>query len=389
MHRGWTTLLLAALTLAAYGVGVYTGNPLRRWEPPPGPDGRQVIEPVYLAGSGRVQPADDILYIGGIPGDRIKTLFVKVNDRVAKGMPLVEFASRAERERELELASRQVANAKARLDLLADSRRKKLAELKQQAVKAAFANELKVRLDEIQMPAAREGAKYAAELLAGLRSLDPTRALVVAQDMQKAVVEAASARARSDSAAASLEAARRQAELDRQVFAASAESVEAEFELSRVSLALPVLEEQQRLAELRYQRGRIVADSDARVLRVLGREGGAVGQEPILQLTTTEEMVVIAEVDVASVKRLSGWVETGRPVRATMKTEAFEGELTGTVKAEGAIAPGVARNAVGGFSPRADADRRVVEVRVELDRESSEKVAKFVGLEVNVKFHKP
>lgn len=389
MHRSWKSLLIAVLMLAIYGVGVYTAEDVMgRLFPKPSAAQSGKGRPTP-SGLGRILPKDDIINIGGIPGDRIKTLYVTANKTVQKGEPLVEFASRDERQHELELATRQVAVAEARLKEIDAAEKAKLADLDVQATKAKGASELKVKVEDIQLPSVEEAYKYANDLLSSLRSLDPTRATVAAQDMQKAVTEASAAKARLDAAVASRDAARRQASLDKESFTKARAAAEAEFALSRTALSLPVLREQQRLAKLRYDRALLTADSDGRVLRVLAREGSTVGQEPILQLTSSNKLVVLAEVYVDAIKELSAWVAQGKGVQATMESAALEAPLRGTLVNAGAIAPIVARNSVTGFSPRADADRRIIEVRIELDDESSERAKKYVGLEVNVKFLQP
>ena len=74
-------------------------------------------------------------------------------------------------------------------------------------------------------------------------------------------------------------------------------------------------------------------------------------------------------------------------VPATVQARALEGSrtkpLTGHVVPEH-VARLVVHNQLLSLNPRADQDRRVVQVRVLLDPESAERARKFIGLQVNV-----
>lgn len=101
-------------------------------------------------------------------------------------------------------------------------------------------------------------------------------------------------------------------------------------------------------------------------------------------------MIAVAEVYATDVEVLRDWVAPGTSVEAEISGPALGRTiLHGKLTSAAAIGRSVARNAAMGFSPRADSDRRVVEVRVELDEASSKQAALFVGLEVDVKFIAP
>ena len=61
-----------------------------------------------------------------------------------------------------------------------------------------------------------------------------------------------------------------------------------------------------------------------------------------------------------------------------MRTVDFEGRLTGRVER---ISPQVRQREVLSTNPTGDADARVVEVQVSLDRDSARRVASLAGLE--------
>jgi len=99
-------------------------------------------------------------------------------------------------------------------------------------------------------------------------------------------------------------------------------------------------------------------------------------------------MTVIAEVYETDVGRIRGWLKNG-PVKVEATARALGDKpliLNGTVATPEKIAPLIAKNALTPLGPREDADRRVVEVEVELDGAATEAAQNFIGLQVIAKF---
>jgi HlyD family secretion protein len=113
------------------------------------------------------------------------------------------------------------------------------------------------------------------------------------------------------------------------------------------------------------------------VLDVFAYPGEAVapGDGPILALGDTRQMVVVAEVYETDI----GLVALGQPATITSRNGAFSDTLTGTVSEIGLQ---IAKNDVLDDDPAANADARVVEVRVAVDQ--SEAVAALTNLQVDV-----
>jgi hypothetical protein len=88
---------------------------------------------------------------------------------------------------------------------------------------------------------------------------------------------------------------------------------------------------------------------------------------------------------------LREWLRTAGEVRARVTSTALAhgDELAGRVTGQGAVSSMVGRNVVLGPGPRADSDRRVVEVRVTLDEKDAALAAHGVGLEVEVELLPP
>jgi HlyD family secretion protein len=117
------------------------------------------------------------------------------------------------------------------------------------------------------------------------------------------------------------------------------------------------------------------------VLRLITRQGEAIPAAPsgsdegILELGNTRQMMVVAEVYESDVAR----VKVGQPVTITSRNGAFTETLTGQVEE---IGWQIFKNNVLDDDPAANADARVVEVKIRLD--NSDRVENLTNLQVDV-----
>jgi len=142
------------------------------------------------------------------------------------------------------------------------------------------------------------------------------------------------------------------------------------------------------LTEQRLNRTILRAPVQGKVLRILTREGEQVGTHPVLQLADTRSMVVVAEVYETDVAAVRGWY-AAQPVRATAKARFAHGKgrlFHGTVEQ---VSDVVLRNSVFSLDPRRNVDRRVVEVRIRLDKEDCVEAAHFINMQVEVTIEAP
>lgn len=130
------------------------------------------------------------------------------------------------------------------------------------------------------------------------------------------------------------------------------------------------------------------------VLKVFARPGEFITQMPIVQLADLSQMICIAEVYEADIKELAvnqaviirspAFSGTFADGPADSKTNQRSGGIQGRVTRIGSLiaSPGLANR-----NPLAPADRSVVEVRIEItDPAAIEHAAKRVGLQVTVEF---
>lgn len=128
--------------------------------------------------------------------------------------------------------------------------------------------------------------------------------------------------------------------------------------------------------EAELQRAYIRAPRDGRVLEILVRPGELMGESGVLELGSVDHMHAIAEVYESDVR----FVEVGQ--KATVRSPAFENELSGQVKS---IRQKVQKQDEIGTDPAARKDARIVEVIIELD--DSRPVAHLTNLQVDVLIH--
>ncbi len=174
--------------------------------------------------------------------------------------------------------------------------------------------------------------------------------------------------------------AQRQADVDR----TELEIAEAEQRFGSVSEVRPTdvkqAEEQVRSALAGVQKAKADFDNavvkspiDGKVLKVYTKDNEAVGSNGIMEIGRTSQMYAVAEVD----ENLVGRLKEGQV--ATVRSDAFEGEITGKVVK---IGQKIGKSAITSTDPKDSQDTRVVEVKIKLD--NSEAVANLTNLQVRV-----
>ncbi len=142
----------------------------------------------------------------------------------------------------------------------------------------------------------------------------------------------------------------------------------AEAELENAKAA--VLQAQAEL-ELAYVR----SPKSGQIININTRPGEIVSRDGIVEIGQTSQMYVRAEIYETDIAK----VRVGQ--RATVTSSGFEGKLKGTVEDIGLK---IAKKDVLGTDPVADIDARIVEVKIRLDREDSQKVASLTNLKVKL-----
>ena len=128
-------------------------------------------------------------------------------------------------------------------------------------------------------------------------------------------------------------------------------------------------------AEVDLDLAQVRAPIDGQVLKVNSKTGEFVSQtNGVVDLGNTSQMYVVAEIYETDI----GKIKVGQ--KASIQSEAFEGEITGKVDRIGLR---IAKNDVLGTDPAAKTDVRIIEVKIKLD--DSTKVSGLTNLQVRVK----
>lgn len=141
---------------------------------------------------------------------------------------------------------------------------------------------------------------------------------------------------------------------------------------AEVSSAIAAVEKAKAELEQAYVR----APQDGTILKIHTRAGEKIATNGIVDMGRTQQMIAVVEVYESDVKRL----KVGQSAKVT--SEAIAEDLNGTVTEIGRT---VLRQTVVNTDPTANTDARVMEVRIQLDRPSTQKVAQFTNSQVTAK----
>lgn len=329
---------------------------------------------------GRLEPAGKVIDLSALPGDRLDSLAVEENADVRKNDPLAYLDSRTLRELEFQAFRSQRLEAETRR--VAEE---KVADARIAAAKAALnqakSYESDLKVEEGKVAVLRMNLAMARATQRRLKELTPTD-IVSPQDREEQDLAVAKAEAEVKAAEMALEKGRHAGKLAVAAAEADLEAALAGKKQALSTIAVESLKKREELAQAQWDRTIIRAPCDGTVLKVFVRPGEAIGPTPILQLADRRLMVALAEVYEADVKR----IRLGQ--KAKVVSKAFpspydEAGLSGTVSRIGKT---IVRPELRSLDPLAQADRHVIEVRVDLDPPGSKVAAEFIHLQVEVQF---
>ncbi len=310
---------------------------------------------------------------------------------VGAGQPLVYLKSRRLRQIEVDAAKRQIAEsetARAAGLRLADAhlRAADLAIQKARLQRLDLAS-LQQRIALLQDTASLARAEHARLSSLRQRALASGRTdqLVTEQQVERQRLAAQQAEVELSAARAELDKLKQACDLAEQAAQAEREAAVAEREQVMASTPVESLQLKLQAAQAQLAQSELVAPTRGTVLRVLLGPGESIGAKPVLQMGNLDEMVAVAEVYETDVKRVALGQE------ATVRSEAFpppydQRGLKGQIVRIGQI---VSSAELKSLDPFAKADRHVVPVVVRLDAEGTRQAARFVNLQVEIRFSPP
>jgi HlyD family secretion protein len=308
-------------------------------------------------------------------------LKVKQGDVVKADAILAVLSSRKDRELECTLADLQLQEAQTQSDAIKVAGEKKLAAIDAEIQQLRDARELDLRAQDTKLTVLAAQAKSAQNQWDRVKGLQ--RSGVSTQELERS--ELLVQQANGELAAARTLRKKTEIGYDNNEKISQARKAAAQAELDEALKRLPIDSAKQNLkiAQRRRDSTEIKAPVAGTILKINSREGEATGAQPILQLADTQAMVAVVEVYESDVTDLDAWLKNA-PVSATITSRAFAGTvLKGELKAQ-QITRLIQQNQVFSMNPREAIDRRVIEVRVDIDPASTELASRYIGLQVEV-----
>jgi HlyD family secretion protein len=376
-----TAGLSLVLGIVLGGAGTYLWGDSSEDRRAAGQNGAPVTK-TRVSALGRIEPSGGVISVFGLPGDRIEKLLVKQGDEVAKDTILAELASRKDRELERDLVASQLREARAQRDAIDAAGKAKIAVIDAEIAQLQSGRDGDMKAQDARIEALTLQRQVAQDNWNRLKGLKRTP--VSAQDLEKS--ELVHRQAESELTAARAIRDKTEKGYDQSDALLKAKRIAAVAELEELLRRVPLdsVEGNLRIAERRLQATQVKAPVAGQILKVIAHEGDATANQPIFQLADTSAMVVIAEVYETDIRELDAWLRES-PGVANITSRALDKPLTGKVHGN-KIARMIAKNHLFSMNPREDIDRRVVEVRVDIEPDSVELASRYVGLEVEVQF---
>lgn len=331
---------------------------------------------VAVVALGRLEPEGEVITVGGPTGDRIGKLEIAEGEFVSQGTILAYLETYEERRAERDYAASQLNEAKAKLNAETRLGQAQVQEAQTRFQQIDRPQQLEIEAQRATIREIEAELALAKIELARFQSLQQEGA-VSQQQLDRQLGETRQLEERLNNARVNLVRLEADRTTDLSNARAQVLSQQAEVGRSQAQIQVDSAARNLQLAEARLDRTVIRAPKDGEVLRVLTFPGEAIAAESgILQMGNTRQMFVVAEVYESDVQR----VQVGQQAVITSRNGAFNDSLTGRVERIGGQ---IFKNNVLDDDPAANADARVVEVRIRLD--NSTPVAKLTNLQVDVR----
>jgi len=378
--RGWKIPLLVGSLLVGSGAILSYGiiqlsqfSQAQSETPSPLPN-----PPAQVTALGRLEPASEIIKLAAplaLDGDRVAELRVKRGDQVQVGQVIAILDSAQRLQAALKQAQAEVKVAQAQLAQVK-------AGAKTGEIQAQEANIIRVNA-ELEGTIATQRAtitRWQSQVQTAQAEYD--RFHRIFKEGAISASELDSKRLELETAQAQLREA--EAALTRSMTTLAAQKREARATLNRIAEVRPVdvqaaqaeverAQANQRQLETQLAQAYIRSPINGTVLKVNVRPGESLGDQGIVNLGTTAQMMVVAEVYQTDINR----VRIGQ--KATIRGQAMTADLQGEVIE---IGQQVEQQTVFSNQPGENLDRRVIEVKIRLDPRSSQQAASLSNLQV-------
>jgi HlyD family secretion protein len=370
---------------------------------------------------GRIEPQGKMIKLAPSPnlgGAKIAELLVEEGDRVISGQTIALLDNYRRANAAVELARQEVKVAEADLSIVKagakqgdiNAQAANLNQVKAELAGEVVANEAEVarlqaqlRTESAEKKATRDRLKAElanatsefkryqklsqAEVIAESEldsrrlEMDTARMAVVEAeasynrtfDTLKQQINQAQAVARQNKSTLEAQINEASATLESVGEVRSVDRIKAQAEVDKAIASLRQAEEDLALAK-------VIAPSEGQIIKIIAYPGEVVDAEGLVEFAQTSKMMVVAEVHESDIDK----VQLGQIATIKSETGAFDQEITGEVSQIGLK---IGKQDVLNTDPAADVDSRVVEVKINLDPETSSRVSHLTNSKAIVKIN--
>lgn len=325
---------------------------------------------------GRVQPEGGIVSVTGAPGARIAKIRVEEGRTVTAGDELFRLDAYDVLDATCRSIRAQLEETEELLSVEGENTEQLKKELEIEDSQVQVIDPLDILAQTEKLNALEHKLKYEEGESKRLRSLrDASSPLVSAQQIEAQDLLVDGARAERSAAKAMLDKLNAGHALARRKLAVKRSEIAVASRRARLAAHKKSLMASLDTAERQRDQALIRAPRDGRILRVHMRDGETIGNQPVIQMGDTRAMCIIADVSDLYIREL----RTAKRAKTTALGETLEGSIE--PQDVGRI---IGKSMLVSLDPTVDADRRVVEVKVRLDKPSSAKAADLTNLQVDV-----
>jgi len=376
----WAVIGVSASLVIGVGFGIirWTAAQPETETPTPTVEAPQRLQVVAL---GRLEPQGELIKVGGAGGARIDRLLVKQGDWVKANQILVYLDSYDERLAERDLAASQLRESQVQLSAETSFQKAQIEEAQTRIRQIDQPQALEMQAQESRIRELRATLSLARQDLKRDQQLQQEGA-IAQQDLDRQITQVEEVEAQLKTAEATLAQLKIARSSNLTNATAQLKAAEANMPLSQVRTAVESARQNLKLAEARLENTIIRAPQEGRVLRIITQQGESIpsaptgGDEGILELGNTRQMMVVAEVYESDVDL----VKVGQKATIASRNGAFTDILTGEVAEVGWQ---IFKNNVLDDDPAANADARIVEVKIRIDQ--SDRVEGLTNLQVDVR----
>jgi HlyD family secretion protein len=335
---------------------------------------------VKVTALGRLEPEGEVIKVGGPTGERIARLTVKEGDFVRQGRILAYLESYDERKAERDYAASQFTEAQAKLQAETQYGNAQIQEAQTRLKQVDQPELFEIQAQQATIRQLEAELSLAQINLARSQNLRQEGA-VSQQNLDQQIAQTRQAEERLNNAKADLIRLQVSRSSNLQNAAAQVQSQTASMRRSQAQVEVESARRNLQLAEAKLARTIIRAPQDGEILKIITHTGEAIGMAgssnstSILDMGNTRQMFVVAEVYESDIKQ----VRLGQKAMITSRNGAFDQTLTGTVHHIGSQ---IFKNNILDDDPAANADARIVEVKIRLD--DSKPVVQLTNLQVDV-----